>query len=148
MTRVRRAHHDLMQMERDLFLLTPRHKRLAVSLPAGRIAELLRSAQEMRTLLPNTKPLPEIAFDLEGMGITVHPLSLLPDPLQEVLEMVGRARFACQALGMEMGGRLLVSVGLAWLEVQVWRGESLEVLVHELEEVESEGHPDALHREG
>jgi hypothetical protein len=47
-----------------------------------------------------------------------------------------------------MGGRLLVSVGLAWLEVQVWRGESLEVLVHELEEVESEGHPDALHREG
>jgi hypothetical protein len=133
-------------MERDLFLLTPRHKSLAVSLPAGRIAELLRSAQEMRTLLPNTKPLPEIAFDLEGMGIVVHPLSLLPDALQEVLEMAGRARFACQALGMEIGGRLLVSVGLAWLEVQVWRGESLEVLVHELEEVEDEGHPDALHR--
>jgi hypothetical protein len=134
-------------MERDLFLLTPRHKSLAVSLPAGRIAELLRSAQEMRTLLPNTKPLPEIAFDLEGMGIVVHPLSLLPDALQEVLEMAGRARFACQALGMEIGGRLLVSVGLAWLEVQVWRGESLEVLVHELEEVEDEGHPDALHRD-
>ncbi len=142
----------MMQMERDLFLrdlflLTPRHKRLAVSLPAGRIAELLRSAQEMRTLLPNTKPLPEIAFDLEGMGMMLHPLSLLPDALQEVLEMACRARFACQALGMEMGGRLLVSVGLAWLEVQVWRGESLEVLVHELEEVESEGHPDALHRD-
>jgi hypothetical protein len=134
-------------LERDLFLLTPRHKRLVVSLPAGRIAELLRSAHEMRTLLPDTKPLPEIAFDLEATGIMVHPLSLLPDALQEVLEMAGRARFACQALGMEMGGRLLVSVGLAWLEVQVWRGESLEVLVHELEEVESEGHPDALHRD-
>jgi hypothetical protein len=133
-------------MERDLFLLTPRHKRLAVSLPAGRIAELLRSAHEMRTLLPDTKPLPEIAFDLEATGIMVHPLSLLPDALQEVLEMAGRARFACQALGMEMGGRLLVSVGLAWLEVQVWRGESLEVLVHELEEVEDEGHPDVLYR--
>ena len=136
-----------MQMDRDLFLLTPRHKRLAVSLPAGRIAELLRSAQEMRTLLPDAKPPPEIAFDLEGMGMMLHPLSLLPDALQEVLEMACRARFACQALGMEMGGRLLVSVGLAWLEVQVWRGGSLEVLVHELEEVEREGHPDALHRD-
>jgi len=130
-----------MQMERDLFLLTPRHKSLAVSLPSGMIDGLLRSAQEMRTLLPDTKPLPEIAFDLEGMGMMLHPLSLLPDALQEVLEMACRARFACQALGMEMGGRLLVSVGL------VWRGESLEVLVHELEEVESEGHPDALHRD-
>ena len=136
----------LDDLERDLFLLTPRHKRLAVSLPAGRIAELLRSAQEMRALLPDTKPLPEIAFDLEGMGMMLHPLSLLPDALQEVLEMACRARFACQALGMEMGGRLLVSVGLAWLEVQVWRGESLEVLVHELEEVEDEGHPDVLYR--
>lgn len=146
---MRRAHQNTMQMDRDLFLLTPRHKSLAVSLPAGRIAELLRSAQEMRSRLPDTRPLPEIAFDLEGMGMMLHPLSLLPDAIQEVLEMTGRARFSCQALGMEMGGRLLVSVGLAWLEVQVWRGESLEVLCHELEEdTDDEGRPDALHREG
>lgn len=139
-----------MQMDRDLFLLTPRHKSLAVSLPAGRIAELLRSAQEMRSRLPDTRPLPEIAFDLEGMGMILHPLSLLPDRLQDVLEMTGRAQWASRGVcGMEAGGRLLVSVGLAWIEVQVWRGESLEVLCHELEEdTDDEGRPDALHREG
>lgn len=146
---MRRAHQNIMQMDRDLFLLTPRHKSLVLSLPAGRITALLRSAQEMLTRLPNTRPAPEIAFDLEGMGMMLHPLSLLPDAIQEVLEMTGRARFACQALGMEMGGRLLVSMRLAWLEVQVWRGESLEVLCHELEEeTDDEGHPDPVHRDG
>ncbi|ADD27274.1 hypothetical protein Mrub_0499 [Meiothermus ruber DSM 1279] len=144
---MRRAHQNTMQMERDLFLLIPRHKGLALSLPAGRITELLRFAQGMLARLPDTRPAPDIAVELEGMGMMLHPLALLPDPIRELLEMTGRARCVCQALGIEMGGRLLVSVGLAWLEVQVWRGESLEVLCHELEEeTDDEGRPDPVHR--
>ncbi|GAO74201.1 putative uncharacterized protein [Meiothermus ruber H328] len=146
-----RAHQNTMQMERDLFLLTPRHKSLVLSLPVGAIGELLCSAQEILSLLPQERPQPEIAFDLEGVGALLHPLSLLPDQLQDVLEMAGRTRSASRATGMEAAGWRLVVAGrgLAWLEVKVWRGESLEVLCHELEEdTDDEGHPDPVHRDG
>lgn len=135
--------------EREYYLLTPRQKALAFSLPLGIVEGLLHSA---RGVLPlsSQKPRLEVAFDLEGMRALLHPLSLLPDRLQDVLEMTGRAQWASQGIcGIEAAGRLLVARGLAWLEVQVWRGESLEVLSHELEEeTDDEGRPDALHREG
>jgi len=134
--------------EREFFLASPRECGIAISLPVGTVEGLRRFAREVP--FPVEGPRLEVAFELEGMGVRLHPLSLLPDRLQDVLEMGGRAQWASQGIcGMEAGGRLLVSVGLAWLEVQVWRGESLEVLCHELEEdTDDEGRPDALHREG
>lgn len=134
--------------EREYYLLTPRQKALAFSLPLGIVEGLLHSAREVLPL-PSRKPL-EVAFDLEGMGALLHPLSLLPDRLQDVLEMTGRAQWASRGVcGMEAGGRLLVGEGLAWIEVQVWRGESLETLSHELEEEANDRRcPDTLHREG
>jgi hypothetical protein len=134
--------------ERDYYLMAPRQKSLAISLPSGLVEALRCSAREMLKQLYPQKPRPEIAFSLEGMGALLHPLSLLPDSLQDVLLMMGRARFSARTGGMEAAcERLLVGEGLAWIEVQVWRGENLELLTHELEE-EDEGQPDELYREG
>ncbi|PZA07622.1 MULTISPECIES: hypothetical protein [unclassified Meiothermus] len=137
--------------ERDYYLMTPHQKSIVLSLPIGTTERLLHSAQEMLALLPNTKPYPEIVFELQGAGALLHPLSLLCDRLQDLLAMTGRTRFASRVTGMETAGLRLVvrGRGLAWLEVQVWRGESLEVLSYELEEeADDEGHLDALHRDG
>ncbi|WP_027891060.1 hypothetical protein [Calidithermus chliarophilus] len=134
--------------EREFFLASPRECGIAISLPVGTVEGLRRFAREVP--FPAEGPRLEVAFELEGMGVRLHPLSLLPDRLQDVLEMGGRARWASQGIcGMEAGGRLLVIERLAWLEVQIRRGGRMEVLIHELEEEgDDERRPDALHRDG
>ncbi|WP_018465415.1 hypothetical protein [Calidithermus timidus] len=134
--------------EREFFLASPRECGIAISLPVGTVEGLRRFAREVP--FPAEGPRLEVAFELEGMGVRLHPLSLLPDRLQDVLEMTGRAQWTSRGIcGMEAGGRLLVGEGLAWIEVQVWRGESLETLSHELEEEADDRRcPDTLHREG
>lgn len=131
--------------EREFFLASPRECDIAISLPVGTVEGLRRFTREVP--FPAEGPRFEAAFDLEGMGVRLHPLSLLPDRLQDVLVMGGRARWASQGIcGMEAGGRLLVREGLAWLEVQIWRGGRMEVLIHELEEErDGERYSDALH---
>ena len=136
-----------MSGEREFFLASPRECGIAISLPAGTVEGLRRLTGELP--FPAGGPRLEVAFDLEGMGVLLHPLSLLPDRLQDVLEMGGRARWASQGISsMAAEGRLRVAGELAWLEVQVWRGERMELLIHELEEGKrNERQPDSLHRD-
>lgn len=121
---------------------------LVLSLPVNTIGELLQTGEEMLSRLPQGGRTPELVFDLEGLGGLLHPLSLLPDRLQDMLLMGEKVQYEMHPNnGMEPAGwRLLVSSkGIAWLEVTVWRGENLETLTHELEEITVDtGLPDPL----
>lgn len=135
-----------MSGDREFFLASPRECGIAISLPLGTVEGLRRFAKELP--FPAGGPRLEVAFDLEGTGVLLHPLSLLPDRLQDVLTMGGRVRWASQGIcGMEVEGRLRVAGELAWLEIFYWRGARMELLIHELEE-EDERQPDSLHRDG
>lgn len=135
-----------MSGDREFFLASPRECGIAISLPLGTVEGLRRFAAELP--FP-ADPRLEVAFDLEGTGVLLHPLSLLPDRLQDVLTMGGRVRWASQGIcGMAAEGRLRVAGELAWLEVQVWRGERMELLTHELEEERNERRTHPLHRDG
>ncbi len=131
-TRVRVAHYlaeRMAKQKRDVYTLMPESKQVALSLPRGMVEKLISEMQQLLTALPTTKNV-EIGREI-NTGL-LHPLTLLPDRLQDVLRAAPRAEWEIHDQGIEVETRLRVMPGMAFLQATLWREDSLEILEHEM----------------
>ncbi len=93
------------------------------------VEKLISEMQQLLTALPTTKNV-EIGREI-NTGL-LHPLTLLPDRLQDVLRAAPRAEWEIHDQGIEVETRLRVMPGMAFLQATLWREDSLEILEHEM----------------